>query len=1080
MELFNFERTLHSPPNYGEKIFHKIERNKLAETGYNLAVSENVRVFLEQNPSPTGPLNATAILDQLTNDELCIFFSMYPSCETLILRDWIDIEPAVLRAISVTMGESLLELDVSGSSISLVHFEILLAFMKKLKVLRISKCCNIDGITMSVLTKVCSHTMTELYADMCPTFRVEPLLWMTGFFGNPRHKFGFLRVLDLAEGPVEDKALCTVATACKHLRYLNLYRCFAVTDIGACAIVSASSKLKVLNLGCISNLTNKTVFAVGSNCPNLVSINISQCVKITDKGIRALCTGCVKLQALSIAGLKKISEMGAYYVADNCKGLLMLNITGCEEITVNGLSALIQGMNHVEPARTFTGFKPVDEHVSKKLASQLMMIKEASAAAQREKEQAQDRQAQAQEEAEAARRNWAAYTITAYLRRYRCRMHFYWMWIDKRRTSGAVFVQRAWRGILGRRRAEKARIRRGEYLRLAPAIIALQSVVRGKQSRRANTYVNEVLVQLYATRKREANVGMAVKFQSCGRRFLAKKRVRVWREFRSRRWADEERSARTIQRLCGGWLAIRRYRNRKRQEKEVFEVRRRAARKIQKFVRHVMNKVRARAARQEVLRLLKLRFLVTCLLQRVVRGHWGRKRAHRERIKRATEYHAAMTIQRFYRGASVLHWRDMRLNIISAFVLDRHYVERRARVADSRARYANYIEEVKRDSASDSEDEAEMDVKWVESYDPKLRAPIWINEMTNDVTYEEPRDVMGEKRMLFGSRLRVFWVAQDEWFEGSIVNFHKRKNRFRIDYDDGDHEWIDIYKEKDRIQIQLYDGSWVIFAQYKTDIELTDIEKAEAKRIEDDQKAQAYSDAYQWKILSDPDEHRKLFISDKTGEIRIGIFDAYIWIIQDDGYGYPCFYNIETGAVEYEDPRFANSTTTSLQVQRDFIMQELRYCVYFCKDYLIKYENAIIKKADREIDLVARMIRKSEKPKQLTGFLLRAKALFKHTSVVDKPFDGTVDQELEYASYLAEQLSKIASKAEELRRVHEEGKKKAIQKLIIDRRGGATAAVSNDADYAEVTEIDEIGDEQQQINNTSPGEFISNSAYYYA
>ncbi len=134
MELFNFERTIHSPPNYGEKIFYKIESNKLTETRYSSAANEAVRSFLEQNPSPTGPLNATAILDQLTNDELCIFFSMYPRCETLIIRDWVDIEPAVLRAISVAMGESLLELDVSGSSISLMHFEVLLAFMKKLKV----------------------------------------------------------------------------------------------------------------------------------------------------------------------------------------------------------------------------------------------------------------------------------------------------------------------------------------------------------------------------------------------------------------------------------------------------------------------------------------------------------------------------------------------------------------------------------------------------------------------------------------------------------------------------------------------------------------------------------------------------------------------------------------------------------------------------------------------------------------------------------------------------------------------------------------------------------------------------------
>ena len=232
-----------------------------------------------------------------------------------------------------------------------------------------------------------------------------------------------------------------------------------------------------------------------------------------------------------------------------------------------------------------------------------------------------------------------------------------------------------------------------------------------------------------------------------------------------------------------------------------------------------------------------------------------------------------------------------------------------------------------------------------QEYDVKLRVPYWRNPVTNDVTYEEPRDIRAEKQVLFGNRVRVYWVAQDEWFEGVLVDYHKRKNRFRIDYFDGDHEWIDIYREMDRIQIQLPDGSWVIFAQYRTDVELNDKEIADAKRSEDRRKEEAYSDAYQWKQLSEPGEFKVIFISDKTGEIRSGVFDSANWIIQvsirriqflfvclfvclsesfnwqDDGYGYPCFYNAETGALEYDDPRFENNVQASLQHQRDFVMQ---------------------------------------------------------------------------------------------------------------------------------------------------------------
>lgn len=124
----------------------------------------------------------------------------------------------------------------------------------------------------------------------------------------------------------------------------------------------------------------------------------------------------------------------------------------------------------------------------------------------------------------------------------------------------------------------------------------------------------------------------------------------------------------------------------------------------------------------------------------------------------------------------------------------------------------------------------------------------------------------------------------------------------------------------------------------------------------------------------------------------------------------------------------------------------MRYCTYFCKDYLAKYENAQIKQNQREIKLVCRMIRKSEKPKQLSAFLIRAKALYKHTSVMDKPFENGVDQELEYVSWLAEQLAAIILKAEEFRRDDEEGKKKAVKKLVYDIKSRASTAAGDDYD----------------------------------
>jgi hypothetical protein len=1053
MDLFNDERKLSEPPNYGEQLFQKSRLLDKAEltcpTFCFGAPGENVRYFLEQCPDIKGPLDATEVLNHLSPDDLCDFFSRYNECESLSIRDWRFLPAQVLRCIAVTMGGSLQYLDVSGSHIGIKDFEILLAFSKQLKGIRISGCPNIDGLTMALLSKISHATMSEFYAEKCPSMRVEPLLWLAGSVGFTTYKCGHLKIVDLGECPVEDKGLIGLAAGCKNIRFLNLTRCPFITDLGVAAILSVSTKLRVLNVSSCPALSNKTIMCLAANCKKLVSLNISGCIKISDKAMQALSMHCAGLQGLNVAGLKKISELGIYWLADKCKGLIMLNVTGCDLITVNGLCALIQGMSFVEPAKTFTGFKPVDEHIDKKLASQLMMIKDSAMGAVLEVERNKEIEKAYQKKVYNELINAASSTIAGYLRRYKCRMRFYWMWMDKRMFACALFIQRGYRGYRGRIKAKMTRIRRAEYTALVPALMLLQAVVRGNGSRRRNIYVNEVLIELYGSRKREADVGLAVRLQSCARRYLAKQRVRVWREFKGRRHADETRSALTIQKLCGTWLYTRRYDNRKMREMALFEVQMRAANKLIRFSKSSLARKRAKIARREVIRQRALRLVATYLLQRQTRGFWGRNKAYKARIANAAKYHAAMTVQRFYRGASVLHWRDMRLNIIAAFVLDRHYVERRARVADSRVRYLNYLEDVKRDSASESEDEAEEEVQWSKGYDPKLRCPFWRNEITNDVTYEEPRDVMAEKRLLFGARLRVYWVVQDAWYEGVLVNYHKRKQRFRLDYDDSDHEWLDIYREKDRIQIQLSDGSWVMFSQYKTVFEDQDREKKLEKGVEDESKAQAYEDAYQWKILSESVHDTKvLYISEKTGEIRIGVFDAAMWTIEDDGYGFPCFYHSETGHTEHEDPRFTESTPKDLAIARSFVMQELRYAVFFCKDYLLKYESAQLKKNAREIKLVSRMISKSDKPKQMNAFYLRAKALYQHTSVVDKPFEHNIDKELAYIDWLSQQMAFILAQGEEVRRENEEGKRIAVQRILGDKAGGMTVAMMYEDHYA--------------------------------
>lgn len=55
----------------------------------------------------------------------------------------------------------------------------------------------------------------------------------------------------------------------------------------------------------------------------------------------------------------------------------------------------------------------------------------------------------------------------------------------------------------------------------------------------------------------------------------------------------------------------------------------------------------------------------------------------------------------------------------------------------------------------------------------------------------------------------IAWT-QDCWYSGSVTRYHRRKDRHRVEYDDGDHEWINFTSECERVQVQQDDGLWTM------------------------------------------------------------------------------------------------------------------------------------------------------------------------------------------------------------------------------------------------------------------------------
>lgn len=84
---------------------------------------------------------------------------------------------------------------------------------------------------------------------------------------------------------------------------------------------------------------------------------------------------------------------------------------------------------------------------------------------------------------------------------------------------------------------------------------------------------------------------------------------------------------------------------------------------------------------------------------------------------------------------------------------------------------------------------------------------------------------------MLNKRVKVYWVAQDVWYNGWISDYHKLKRRHRVEYDDGDHEWLSLTRDYERVQVMLDDGSYVMYNIYQPPEVLQEWRKIDEKKV---------------------------------------------------------------------------------------------------------------------------------------------------------------------------------------------------------------------------------------------------------
>jgi hypothetical protein len=209
--------------------------------------------------------------------------------------------------------------------------------------------------------------------------------------------------------------------------------------------------------------------------------------------------------------------------------------------------------------------------------------------------------------------------------------------------------------------------------------------------------------------------------------------------------------------------------------------------------------------------------------------------------------------------------------------------------------------------------------------------------------------------------------------------------------------------------------------------------KADKKKEQEALKKQAWEDALCWKMIVD-DRHGTegiiMYISTKTGEMRTGAAYSENWVIQDDGIGFPCFFNVSTGETEHEDPRFLEDMDENINQQREWVMAEASYAMYFCKEMYESYAEAVDKGDKRVQHMMCLRVVNSPKPKHMASFAIRAKALYKRQSVMDKPMNQDVHEQLAYMDWLSDRLKEMADLGVDLKRVREAKKKETVDWLV--------------------------------------------------
>lgn len=809
-----------------ESVYMTVKEKKRAQMLSQRETMEAYKALRAEQVNPSE-LDLHKYINKAKDQLLWELGQMCPHVVSLNLSGWKRVSVASLRAVALGFGERLLKIDLSDSPLDDEMVSMLTARFFCLTHLVFRNCQKLTNGALRAVAVGTHRSLTSLDISDCPVMTEDALMWIAGVSGAASSACAVLKSISVENcAGIRDKGLIALGQQCKRLQYVNISGCLQVTDRGLEGLALGCHNLRVLHAAACSEIGDPALRALGQSCIKLRSVNFSRCSRITDEGLRALCQDATKLQALNLAGCIEVSEMGIYFVVRNNKALQILNVTGCELISQEGLQQMLRGLQFVELAKSYTGFKPRSKAAQLKLDAQLQIVQDDASCRISAFIRAHGTRLRLKREARMRLEFNAASLIQRWIRGCFGRATYVLMWLHRQQLQAALLVQRVWRGHTARL-IRAVRLAQLDWERKnTKYAVKIQAAFRGAKTREANPEVVAVIAQLKEDRWEEANSAAVVRIQAVVRCRISNVLNAARREELQQRSRDMEYASVHIQAVVRRRLAYLRMLREQQRFKRKYAKQLRAATAIQRIARGMIgrriyrDRMREYALEQERLR------AAACHIQRMRRGYLGRLAFQLRRQEHLRRTAAATQIQSLIRSKRVPPWRKLRFQIVRDMVKSRSDdAHQKSQTMVVRRMYLRQLG-LDRDSASGDEHirelggyvESDDDDDWQEHWDPENQRVFYFSPSRNLRSWDKFADDEFEQSLV-GHFVRVLDISLQKWREGLVASYNRKKQKHRVEFYEyiaasfnPDHVWLHF--KEDETNIQIYDpdyDTWVMF-----------------------------------------------------------------------------------------------------------------------------------------------------------------------------------------------------------------------------------------------------------------------------